>query len=87
MSYILEEGERDLIIMRHDIGIEWPDRTTEKRAVDLVVYGQPHGYSAMAATVGYPTGIATKMVLEGKCSIGLGVRGVVIFKTAHCRIT
>ena len=52
--------------MRHDIAVEWPDRTTERRAVDLVVYGQPHGYSAMAATVGYPTGIATKMVLEGE---------------------
>lgn len=44
--------ERDLIIMRHDIGIEWPDGKHEKRNINLVVYGDPGGYSAMAKTVG-----------------------------------
>lgn len=59
-------GERDLIIMRHDIGIEWPDGTNETRNINLVVYGDPNGYSAMAKTVGYPAGIAARMVLNGE---------------------
>ena len=55
-----------MLIMRHDIGVEWLDRSREEHHVDFVVYGEPGGYSAMAKTVGYPTAIATKMVLEGK---------------------
>lgn len=52
--------------MRHDIGIEWPDRSREIRHVNFTSYGdQPNGNSAMAATVGYPTGIATMMILNG----------------------
>jgi saccharopine dehydrogenase-like NADP-dependent oxidoreductase len=51
--------------MRHDVGVEWPNRKEETFHVDFVIYGRPKGYSAMAATVGYPTAIAAKMVLEG----------------------
>lgn len=66
-------GERDMILMNHDIGVQWIDGSTEKRQVSLVVYGEENGYSAMAKTVGLPTGIATKMVLEGKIKIGFYV--------------
>lgn len=59
-------GERDMVILRHDIGVQWPDRSTEMKHIDLVVYGDPEGYSAMAATVGFPTAIASKMVLDGE---------------------
>lgn len=59
-------GERDLVIMRHDIGVEWPGGDHEMRNINLVVYGDPNGYSAMAKCVGYPAGIAAKMVLEGE---------------------
>ena len=62
---ILDTGERDLIVMRHDIGVEWPDRSKEMRHVNFTAYGEPGGYSAMAATVGYTTGIATRMILNG----------------------
>lgn len=57
-------GERDVLIMRHDIGVEWPNQDEEVTHVNFVIYGDPNKYSAMAATVGYPTAIATKMVLE-----------------------
>ena len=59
-------GERDIIIMRHEVGVEWPDKSSETKNIDLVVYGDPKGYSAMAATVGFPTGIAALMVLDGQ---------------------
>ncbi|SCU77307.1 LAMI_0A00628g1_1 [Lachancea mirantina] len=60
-----EEGERDLIILQHKFGIEWADGSDEVRTSTLVQYGEPKGYSAMAATVGLPCAIATKMVLNG----------------------
>lgn len=59
-------GERDVLIMRHDVGVKWPDQSEETRHVDFVIYGTPFQYSAMAATVGFPTAIAAKMVLEGE---------------------
>jgi alpha-aminoadipic semialdehyde synthase len=40
----------------------WPDGRREQKGINLVCYGDPHGYTAMAKTVGYPCAIATKMV-------------------------
>ncbi|GIY30410.1 hypothetical protein CDAR_262411 [Caerostris darwini] len=62
----IQKGERDVIILRHNIGIQWPDNKNEMRHIDFVVYGDKDGYSAMAKTVGYPAAIATKMVLESE---------------------
>ena len=59
-------GERDVAIMRHSIGIDWPAGKQEIREINLVVYGDPNGYTAMAKCVGYPLGIAAKMLLEGE---------------------
>lgn len=61
-----DSHERDVLIMRHEVGVRYhQDRQVEKHSIDFVVYGDPHGYSAMAKTVGYPTAIATKMILDG----------------------
>jgi len=62
----LEAGERDLIVLRHEVGIQWPNGTEELRGINFVCYGETNGYSAMAKTVGYPAAIATKMVLDGE---------------------
>lgn len=55
-----------MIVMRNDIGIRHPSRHLEAKNISLVVYGDVNGYSAMAKTVGYPTAIAAKMVLDGE---------------------
>ncbi|CCF57472.1 hypothetical protein KAFR_0C04810 [Kazachstania africana CBS 2517] len=60
-----EKGERDMVVLQHKFGIEWADGTTETRASTMVDYGKVGGYSSMAATVGLPVSIATKMVLNG----------------------
>jgi len=61
------EREKDVIIMRHEVGIEWPNQVKEKRSIDLVVYGEGDGgVTAMAKCVGYPAAIAAKMLLEGE---------------------
>lgn len=61
----VEKGERDLVILRHEVGIRWPNGQREERGINFVVYGQPNGHSAMALTVGQPAAIATKMILDG----------------------
>lgn len=58
--------ERDMILMRHDIGIQWGDGKQEHRCIDLSSYGDVGGFSAMAKTVGLPTGIAARMILTGE---------------------
>ena len=60
------KGERDMILLRHEVTIRWPDGRRELKGINLVEYGDPHGYTAMSKTVGYPCAIATKMVLDGE---------------------
>jgi len=60
------KGERDMILMRHEVTVRWPDNRRELKGINLVSYGDPKGYTAMAKTVGYPCAIATKMVLDGE---------------------
>ncbi|XP_061496112.1 alpha-aminoadipic semialdehyde synthase, mitochondrial isoform X1 [Rhineura floridana] len=67
-------GECDMIIMRNEIGIRHPSGHLEDKYINLVVYGDDKGYSAMAKTVGYPTAIAAKMVLDGE----INTKGMVI---------
>uniref|UniRef100_A0A182P494 Alpha-aminoadipic semialdehyde synthase, mitochondrial n=1 Tax=Anopheles epiroticus TaxID=199890 RepID=A0A182P494_9DIPT len=72
-----EDTERDLIILRHDVGIRWSDGRREERGINFVVYGQPAsegGHSAMAKTVGFPAAIAAKMIIDGE----IQQRGVVL---------
>uniref|UniRef100_A0A1Q3EWG7 Alpha-aminoadipic semialdehyde synthase, mitochondrial n=1 Tax=Culex tarsalis TaxID=7177 RepID=A0A1Q3EWG7_CULTA len=69
--------ERDLIVLRHDVGIRWSDGRREERGINFVTYGQPAihgGHSAMAVTVGFPAAIAAKMILDGE----IQQRGVVL---------
>lgn len=68
------KGERDMIIMRNDVGIRHPTGELETKHISLVVYGDPNGYSAMAKTVGYPAAIAAHMVLNGE----LTTKGLVV---------
>ncbi|KAM6973645.1 alpha-aminoadipic semialdehyde synthase, mitochondrial [Aplochiton taeniatus] len=60
------KGERDLIVMRNDVGLRHSTGELETKHISLVVYGDPKGFSAMAKTVGYPAAIAARMVLDGE---------------------
>uniref|UniRef100_A0A671V1V5 Aminoadipate-semialdehyde synthase n=1 Tax=Sparus aurata TaxID=8175 RepID=A0A671V1V5_SPAAU len=62
------KGERDMIILRNDVGLRHPTGELETKHISLVVYGDPNGFSAMAKTVGYPAAIAARMVLDGEIS-------------------
>jgi saccharopine dehydrogenase-like NADP-dependent oxidoreductase len=67
--FVSAPGEKDMIVMHHNIGVTWADNSQEKRVINFVCYGEDNGYSAMAKTVGLPTAIATKMILDGKLVI------------------
>ncbi|XP_038174421.1 alpha-aminoadipic semialdehyde synthase, mitochondrial isoform X2 [Arvicola amphibius] len=58
--------EKDMIVMRDSFGIRHPSGHLEKKVIDLVVYGDFNGFSAMAKTVGLPTAMAAKMLLDGE---------------------
>jgi alpha-aminoadipic semialdehyde synthase len=80
LAQVLSFGpdERDLLLMRHEVTIRWPDRRRELRGINLVVYGDVAEdkadsgestvvkpcYTAMAKCVGFPAGIAAKMILD-----------------------
>ncbi|KAL0272229.1 UNVERIFIED_CONTAM: hypothetical protein PYX00_005289 [Menopon gallinae] len=65
---VYESKDRDIVVLRHEIGILWPDSKREKRGINLVLYGQRpgQGHSAMSKAVGFPTAMAAKMVLDGE---------------------
>ncbi|KAJ3105261.1 hypothetical protein HDU97_008284 [Phlyctochytrium planicorne] len=63
---VYSKNERDMVIMHHEFGIRWGDKTDERRTSTLIAYGDTNGYSAMAKTVGLPAAVATEMILQGK---------------------
>lgn len=65
------KGERDMIILRNDVGLRHPTGELETKHISLVVYGDPNGFSAMAKTVGYPAAIAARMVLDGTWHVAI----------------
>ncbi|XP_076863437.1 alpha-aminoadipic semialdehyde synthase, mitochondrial isoform X2 [Brachyhypopomus gauderio] len=74
-----EKGERDMIILRNDVGIRHPTGELETKHISLVVYGDPKGFSAMAKTVGYPAAIVARMLLNGE----LNTKGLVVPMTKN----
>lgn len=65
---LLGEGERDMIVMYHEIIAEYPSKK-EYVTSTLVDYGIPNGDSSIARTVALPAAISVKMILEGKIDI------------------
>lgn len=65
MFHSIEKDETDFVVLRHEIGVTWSDGKKERREVTMTVRGDPATHTAMARTVGLPTAIAAKMVLDG----------------------
>lgn len=61
-----EEGERDMIVLRHEFLASRPNGSTERIVSTLIDYGIPHGDSSMSRTVGLPAAIGARLILEGK---------------------
>jgi saccharopine dehydrogenase-like NADP-dependent oxidoreductase len=60
----LEPGDKDLVIMQHEIEFTKAD-SNYKSTSTLIVKGEDDVRTAMATTVGLPLGIATRLILNG----------------------
>ena len=69
-----EPGERDMIVLRHELGAAHPDGKKEKIISTLIDFGRPGGDSAMSRTVGLPAAVCARLILENK----IKDRGVII---------
>ncbi len=67
----LAAGERDMVVLVHDLEVTYPDgsRPDERVTSTLVSKGVAGGYTAMARTVGLPTAIAVELVLSGEIQL------------------
>jgi len=69
----LSHGDKDMIIMQHEIGYILHNQNKTITST-LIVKGDDEEHTAMAKTVGLPLGIAAKLILEGKIkSTGLKI--------------
>lgn len=69
-------GERDMLVLQHQFEAEYADGK-ERIVSTMVDFGQPHGYTSMARTVGLPAAIAVKLILHGAIDL-LGVQVPVV---------
>jgi saccharopine dehydrogenase-like NADP-dependent oxidoreductase len=67
------EGERDMIVLQHELGVVTASGKSETRTSTLVAFGQPGGDSAMARTVALPATVAARLILDGRIA-ATGVR-------------
>jgi saccharopine dehydrogenase-like NADP-dependent oxidoreductase len=64
----LQPGDRDLVVMQHQITYELNGATYEVESA-LVLEGKDDAHTAMATTVGLPLGIAAVMILKEELAI------------------
>ena len=65
----LTDEMRDLVLLVHELEVEYPDRPDERITSTLAVEGEPGGFTAMSRTVGLPVAIAVKLMLRGDLSL------------------
>jgi len=64
-----EEGEKDMIILKHKFTVENKDGTQDLITSTLIDYGIPHGDTSMARTVSLPLAIGVKFMAEDKINL------------------
>lgn len=56
----------DMVVLHHVLDVTYPQEERQERVLSTFEHrGEPGGFTAMATTVGLPTGIATRLILEG----------------------
>jgi hypothetical protein len=60
----LQPGDKDLVMMLHEIEYTIDDKKYKSTA-SMIVTGEDDAHTAMAKTVGLPLGIAAKLILDG----------------------
>ena len=67
------DRERDMVLLRHELRVRYPNRPDEREISLLVAYGEPGGDSATSRTVSLPAAVAGKLLLEGRMQPGVQI--------------
>jgi saccharopine dehydrogenase (NADP+, L-glutamate forming) len=59
-------GERDMLVLHHDLRVEYPDGRRERITSELIDYGIPDGDSSISRTVSLPAAIGVDRILTGR---------------------
>jgi len=65
----LHQGDKDMIVMLHEIAYNDKEGKAQSIHSSLLVKGEDSIHTAMAKTVGLPLGIAAKLILEKKINL------------------
>jgi len=75
LSHLLQQrlepkaGDRDMVILVHQMDVVFEDQTCERLTYTMVDTGDAAGMSAMARTVGLPAALAMEMMLSGELQL------------------
>jgi saccharopine dehydrogenase-like NADP-dependent oxidoreductase len=61
----LPPDQRDLVLLVHELEVEYPHRPNERVTATMAAEGEPGGFTAMSRTVGLPVAVATRLRLRG----------------------
>ena len=61
-------GGRDLVVLMHELDVEQPDHTQTRVTSTLVTEGDAR-FTAMARTVGLPTALTVRLLLDGELTL------------------
>jgi saccharopine dehydrogenase (NADP+, L-glutamate forming)/spermidine synthase len=67
------DGERDMVVLRHELLVQRDDGHDERRISLLVSYGEAAGDSATSRTVSLPAAVAGELLLEGRVRPGVHI--------------
>jgi saccharopine dehydrogenase-like NADP-dependent oxidoreductase len=62
---MIDQHERDMVIMQHSLKVRWSDGKAEKIRCRFIDFGDEE-YTSIAKTVAWPAAIAVKLILDGK---------------------
>lgn len=65
----LEEGQRDMVVIVHELDVEYADGSKERVRATLIEKGDTDGFTAMAKTVGLPVALAVKLLVTEEISL------------------
>ena len=70
---VYREGERDMVVLRHELRVRHDGRADERRISLLVAYGEPGRDSATSRTVSLPAAVAGELLLEDRVAPGVHI--------------
>ena len=65
----MPEGEKDMVVLMHQIDAEFDNGKTKRYTSLMVNYGEPNGFTAISKTVGLPAALAATMLLKDELQI------------------